>query len=127
MIIVSIIILKLFNFIVTFIDSSPIDLPSLTILSIGDYSFQILTQYEIEGRLIKELNNRIDLPVLTELKVGEHSCVDVNSFRLSSKWILSSYSIDLPKLTSFTTGWGSFISVSDILLAGIREIDLMIQ
>lgn len=85
MIIVSIIILKLFNFIVTFIDSSPIDLPSLTILSIGDYSFQILTQYEIEGRLIKELNNRIDLPVLTDLKVGEHSCVDVNSFRLSSK------------------------------------------
>ena len=85
MIIVSIIILNLFNFIVTFIDSSPIDRPSLTILSIGDYSFQILTQYEIEGRLIKELNNRIDLPVLTELKVGEHSCVDVNSFRLSSK------------------------------------------
>ena len=127
MIIVLIIILNLFNFIVTFIDSSPIDLPSLTILSIGDYSFQILTQYEIEGRLIKELNNRIDLPVLTELKVGEHSCVDVNSFRLSSKWILSSYSIDLPKLTSFTTGWGSFISVTDIILAGIREIDLMIQ
>ena len=85
MIIVSIIILNLFNFIVTFIDSSPIDLPSLTNLSIGDYSFQTLTQYEIEGRLIKELNNRIDLPVLTELKVGEHSCVDVNSFRLSSK------------------------------------------
>ena len=25
------------------------------------------------------------------------------------------------------TGWGSFISVTDILLAGIREIDLMIQ
>ena len=127
MIIVSIILLKLFNFIVTFIDSSPIDLPSLTILSIGDYSFQILTQYEIEGRLIKELNNRIDLPVLTELKVGEHSCVDVDSFRLSSKWILSSYSIDLPKLTSFTTGWGSFISVSDILLAGMKGRRLMIQ
>ena len=73
------------------------------------------------------MNNRIDLPVLTELKVGEHSCVDVNSFRLSSKWILSSSSIDLPKLTSFTTGWGSFISVSDILLAGMKGRRLMIQ
>ena len=54
LVIIVLILLNLFNFIVSFIDSSSIDLPSLTILTIGDYSFQTLTQYEIEGRGIKE-------------------------------------------------------------------------